>query len=92
MRGVPLLVNDRVDVAMAIGAEGVHLGQEDMGTTDLTGVRLLLTRQLDIVDARVLLGPDAIIGISCSTIEEAQFAISGGANYLGIGTMFATLT
>ena len=75
-RGVPLLINDRVDVCMAIGAEGVHLGQDDMS--------------LD--QARSMLGPDAIIGITAQNIEEAQEAVAGGADYLGIGTMFATPT
>ncbi|CAG8364331.1 unnamed protein product [Penicillium salamii] len=69
---VPLLINDRVDVALAIGAEGVHLGQDDM------------TKQL--------LPKDAIIGISTSTVEEAKKAVADGADYLGIGTMFATPT
>ncbi|KAJ5143616.1 thiamine phosphate synthase superfamily [Penicillium bovifimosum] len=73
---VPLLINDRVDVALAIGAEGVHLGQDDM-----------LFEQ-----AKRLLPKDAIIGISASTIEEAQKAVADGADYLGIGTMFATAT
>ncbi|KAJ5087879.1 hypothetical protein N7456_011495 [Penicillium angulare] len=74
--GVPLLINDRVDVALAIGAEGVHLGQDDM--------------RFDI--AKKLLPKDAIIGISTSTLDEAQKAIADGADYLGIGTMFATPT
>ena len=91
-RGIPLLVNDRVDVALAIGAEGVHLGQEDMGMTDLPSVRSFLNTLLDLGDARAILGQHAIIGISCSTIQEAQLAVLGGANYLGIGTMFATAT
>ncbi|KAF7162651.1 hypothetical protein CNMCM5623_007876 [Aspergillus felis] len=74
--GVPLLINDRVDVALAIGAEGVHLGQDDMY----------------IEEAKNLLPKDAIIGISASSVEEAQRAIEAGADYLGIGTMFATPT
>ncbi|KAJ5933694.1 hypothetical protein N7454_006023 [Penicillium verhagenii] len=73
---VPLLINDRVDVALAVGAEGVHLGQDDM----------------DIELARKLLPKDAIIGISTSSVEEAQKAVADGADYLGIGTMFATPT
>ncbi|KAL8822110.1 MAG: hypothetical protein Q9191_007148 [Dirinaria sp. TL-2023a] len=73
---VPLLINDRVDVALAVGAEGVHLGQDDM----------------DIYTARKLLGPDAIIGITCTSLEEAFVATKAGANYLGIGTVFATPT
>ncbi|EAW06397.1 bifunctional hydroxyethylthiazole kinase/thiamine-phosphate diphosphorylase [Aspergillus clavatus NRRL 1] len=74
--GVPLLINDRVDVALAVGAEGVHLGQDDMY----------------IAEAKQLLPKDAIIGITASSIEEAQKAIEAGADYLGIGTMFATST
>ncbi|GAB1218536.1 hypothetical protein ATERTT37_007795 [Aspergillus terreus] len=74
--GVPLLINDRVDVALAVGAEGVHLGQDDM----------------TIEEAKRLLPKDAIIGISASSIDEAQKAIAAGADYLGIGTMFATPT
>ncbi|PYH43135.1 bifunctional hydroxyethylthiazole kinase/thiamine-phosphate diphosphorylase [Aspergillus saccharolyticus JOP 1030-1] len=74
--GVPLLINDRVDVALAVGAEGVHLGQDDM----------------TIEVAKKLLPENAIIGISAGTVEEAQKAIAAGADYLGIGTMFATPT
>ncbi|KAI6308541.1 hypothetical protein MCOR29_009263 [Pyricularia oryzae] len=73
---VPLLINDRVDVALAIGCEGVHLGQDDMS----------------LVTARRLLGPDAIIGISASTREEALTACADGADYLGIGAVFSTNT
>lgn len=73
---VPLLINDRLDVCMAIGADGVHVGQEDM----------------ELALARSLLGPDAIIGVTAASIDEAQAAIEAGADYLGIGTMFATPT
>ncbi|MCJ1316746.1 hypothetical protein MMC15_002067 [Xylographa vitiligo] len=73
---VPLLINDRVDVALAVEAEGVHIGQDDM----------------NLATARKLLGPKAIIGVTCSNVSEAHAATLGGANYLGIGTMFATLT
>ncbi|KAJ6151585.1 hypothetical protein N7470_007182 [Penicillium chermesinum] len=73
---VPLLINDRVDVALAVGAEGVHLGQDDM--------------KFEL--AKKLLPKDAIIGISTSTIQEAKQAVSDGADYIGIGTMFATPT
>lgn len=73
---VPLLINDRVDVALAIGAEGVHLGQDDM----------------PIAAARRILGKDAIIGITASSVDEAQVAQKGGADYLGIGTIFTTPT
>ncbi|KAI5922206.1 TMP-TENI-domain-containing protein [Camillea tinctor] len=74
--GVPLLINDRVDVALAVGCEGVHIGQDDM----------------DISSARKLLGPDAIIGVTVSNAEETQAACAAGADYLGIGTVFATPT
>ncbi|KAL1988482.1 hypothetical protein VTN96DRAFT_9537 [Rasamsonia emersonii] len=73
---VPLIINDRVDVAIASGAEGVHLGQDDM----------------DIEAAKKLLPGNAIIGISVSSVEEARRAVEQGADYLGIGTMFATPT
>ncbi|OAP54778.1 hydroxyethylthiazole kinase [Fonsecaea erecta] len=73
---VPLLINDRVDVCMAVGAEGVHIGQDDM----------------EVARARQLLGPDAIIGVTASSPEEADKAIQDGADYLGIGTTFATPT
>ncbi|KAF2400902.1 TMP-TENI-domain-containing protein [Trichodelitschia bisporula] len=75
-KGVPLLINDRVDVALAMGAEGVHIGQDDM----------------DLPTARRLLGPDAIIGVSASTVAEALTAAEQGADYLGIGTVYATAT
>ena len=74
--GVPLLINDRVDVAQAIGAEGVHLGQDDMHLTT----------------ARKILGPKATIGISASTVDEARAAIENGADYLGVGAVFGTPT
>ncbi|KAH6712248.1 Hydroxyethylthiazole kinase family-domain-containing protein [Leptodontidium sp. MPI-SDFR-AT-0119] len=73
---VPLLINDRVDVALAVGCEGVHIGQDD----------------LDLSAARKLLGKDAIIGVTVSSIEEAVAACNDGADYLGVGTMFATGT
>ena len=73
---VPLLVNDHVGVAQAVGADGVHLGQEDM----------------DLGTARRILGPDAIIGVTANNLSEAVVAASGGASYLGIGTVYATPT
>jgi len=73
---VPLLINDRIDVAFAVGCEGVHIGQDD----------------LELSTARKLLGKNAIIGITTSTIAEAWAACRDGADYLGIGTMFATAT
>ena len=73
---VPLLINDRVDVCLAVGAEGVHVGQDDMNAKE----------------ARKLLGPDAIIGVTASSVDEARAAIEDGADYLGVGTTFATPT
>lgn len=73
---VPLIINDRVDVALAVNADGVHLGDDDM----------------PIESARQLLGPDTIIGLSAHTIEEAQSAEARGADYLGVGTVFPTGT
>ncbi|KAH7125471.1 Hydroxyethylthiazole kinase family-domain-containing protein [Dendryphion nanum] len=73
---IPLLINDRVDVALAVGCEGVHLGQDDMS----------------IETARQILGDDKIIGATVSSIEEAKVAVERGADYLGIGTLYATNT
>ena len=72
--GVPLLINDRVDVALASSADGVHVGQGDMG----------------IEDARRLLGPKAIIGLSIKTIAQAEAAPTDLLDYVGIGGVFAT--
>ncbi|KAL7312099.1 thiamine biosynthetic bifunctional enzyme [Mucor circinelloides] len=74
--GVPLIINDRLDVAQAVDAEGVHIGQDDMP----------LTR------AREILGPNKIIGVSCNTEQEAAIAIRDGADYLGIGAVWFTST
>lgn len=73
---VPLVINDRVDVALAAGVEGVHVGQDD----------------LDLKTARKLLGPDAIIGVTANNEDEALEAARDGADYLGIGTVYATPT
>lgn len=75
-QGVRLLINDRVDVALAVGCAGVHIGQDDM----------------DVQTARQLLGKDKIIGATVSSKEEALEAARAGADYLGIGTIFATPT
>jgi thiamine-phosphate pyrophosphorylase len=72
--GVPLVVNDRVDVALAAGADGVHLGDDDL--------------PIDV--ARDQLGEDALIGRSVSTVEAARAAESAGADYLGVGAVYAT--
>ncbi len=75
-RGVKILINDRVDVALAVKADGVHLGQDDMPAEA----------------ARRLLGPDSIIGISTHTLEQARRAAELPIDYLAIGPIFTTLT
>ncbi|HBC45567.1 MAG TPA: thiamine phosphate synthase, partial [candidate division Zixibacteria bacterium] len=75
-RQIPLIINDRIDIALAVDADGVHIGQEDM--------------PLDL--ARKILGPDKIIGVSVFTIEEARAAEAGGADYLGLSPIFVTST
>jgi thiamine-phosphate pyrophosphorylase len=74
--GVPLVINDRVGVALAAGADGVHIGQSDMAYGD----------------ARRLLGPDAIVGLSVETLEQAERAASLDVDYLGVGPVFPTAT
>jgi thiamine-phosphate pyrophosphorylase len=71
---VPLLINDRIDVALAAGADGAHVGQEDMA----------------VEDARRLLGPDALLGLSVKTVEQAEAAPIELLDYVGIGGVFAT--
>ncbi|WP_305514789.1 MULTISPECIES: thiamine phosphate synthase [unclassified Methanobrevibacter] len=73
---VPLIINDRVDVALAIDADGVHIGQSDM-PCDVT---------------RKLVGPNKIVGVSAATIDEAKKAEKDGANYIGTGAVFPTAT
>lgn len=73
---VPLIINDRLDIALAIDADGLHLGQDDL--------------PLDV--ARHLFGPHKVIGISAGTVEEAVMAERQGADYLGVGAMYATGT
>lgn len=73
---VPLLIDDRLDIALAVQAAGVHLGQKD----------------LPVAVARQLLGPDAIIGATTKTLAQAQTAVSEGADYLGVGAIFPTTT
>lgn len=73
---VPLIINDRVDVCMAVDADGVHLGQEDM----------------EVSMARQILGPDKIIGCSAHNLKEAKKAWEDGADYLGVGAIFSTNT
>ena len=74
--GVPLLINDNVDLALEIGADGVHVGQDD----------------LEAGQARAKLGPDRIIGVSAHSVEEALRAQAAGADYLGAGAVFPTGT
>ena len=73
---VPLLINDRIDIALAVDSEGVHLGQDDMPA--------------DI--ARKIIGDDKILGVSASTVEEAIKAQIDGADYIGSGAVFPTAT
>jgi thiamine-phosphate pyrophosphorylase len=73
---VPLIINDRVDVALAIDADGVHVGQSDM-PCDIT---------------RKLIGEDKILGVSAATIDEAKKAQQDGADYIGTGAVFPTST
>lgn len=73
---VPLIINDRVDIALAVDADGVHLGQHD----------------LPLADARRLLGPERLIGISAETVQDALEAEQNGADYIGISPVFSTPT
>ena len=73
---VPLIIDDRIDVAMATGAEGVHLGQSDM----------------PIAIARKILGDDVIIGATAKTVPQALEAYEQGADYLGVGAIYPTTT
>jgi thiamine-phosphate pyrophosphorylase len=74
--GVPLIINDRIDVALAVKADGVHLGQTDMA----------------LADARAILGPAMLIGISTECVDDAVCAEAEGADYVGISPVFATPT
>lgn len=74
--GVPLIIDDRLDVAMAIDAEGVHLGQSD----------------LPVQIARKIWGDNKIIGATAKTVEQAKEAYEQGADYLGVGAIFPTTT
>lgn len=74
--GVPLLINDRIDIALACDADGVHLGQSD----------------LPVSRARAILGPKKIIGVSCKTPEQAEQAWKDGADYIGSGGVYPTNT
>ena len=74
--GVPFLINDNVDIALAVDADGVHVGQSDM----------------EALDVRAKLGPDKLIGVSAHNVEEALAAQAAGADYLGVGAAFVTGT
>lgn len=74
--GVKFIVNDRVDIALICDADGVHVGQSD----------------IDAREVRKLIGNDKILGVSARTLEEAIYAKSDGADYLGIGSIFTTST
>ena len=74
--GVPLIINDRLDVALAVGAAGVHVGPSDMSPAV----------------ARRLMGEDALIGLSVETEQQALAAAEAGVDYLGVGPIFATST
>lgn len=71
---IPLIINDHIDVALAVDADGIHLGQDD----------------LPLLEARKILGKDKIIGISTHKIEEARDAQLNGADYIGVGPIFET--
>ena len=71
---VPFIVNDNVELAVRIGADGVHVGQEDM----------------EAGRVREMIGPDRILGVSAQTVEEAILAEAAGADYLGVGAVFPT--
>ena len=74
--GVPLIINDRPDIALASQADGVHMGQQDGS----------------VKEARKILGPHKIIGVTARSVEQALQAQEDGANYLGIGAMFPSST
>lgn len=73
---IPLIINDRVDIMLAVGAAGVHVGQSDIPASVV----------------RQIIGPDKILGVSAGTIEEAMRAEDEGADYLGVGAIFPTAT
>lgn len=74
--GVPLIINDNVDTAVKINADGVHVGQSDMPPSEV----------------RAIIGDDKLLGVSVQTIEQAVSAQESGADYLGVGAVFATAT
>lgn len=74
--GVPFVVNDNVEIAIASGADGIHIGQDD----------------LPVSEVRRMAGDSMFIGVTAHTPEEAEKAVRGGADYLGLGAVFATAT
>ena len=72
--GIPFVVNDNVDIAVKMGAYGIHVGQSDM----------------EAGDVRAMIGEDAILGVSAQTVEQALLAEKRGADYLGVGAVFPT--
>ena len=73
---VPLIINDNIEVCLAVDASGVHVGQDDMAAGDV----------------RAKIGPDKILGVTAKTVEQAQAAQSAGADYLGSGAVFGSTT
>lgn len=73
---IPLIIDDRIDIALAADAAGVHVGQSD----------------IPVEYARKLLGPDKIVGATAKTVEQARIAYAAGADYLGVGAMYPTTT
>lgn len=73
-RKIPFIINDNVDIAVAMDADGVHVGQSDM----------------EALDVRAKVGPDKIVGVSAQTVEQALLAEKHGADYLGVGAVFPT--
>lgn len=74
--GVPFVIDDEVEIALEVGADGVHVGQDDMACER----------------ARAMLGPEAIVGVSAQTVEQALTAQAAGADYLGVGALIPTPT
>lgn len=73
---VPLIINDQVEVAVAVGADGIHVGQSDM----------------EAGNVRAMIGPDKILGVTAKTVEQALLAQQQGADYLGVGAVFGSTT
>ncbi len=74
--GVPLIINDNADIAVKIGADGVHVGQEDLAAADV----------------RAMIGDEKILGVTAKTVEQARAAENAGADYLGSGAVFGSAT